>query len=69
MSVPMDREKKLAVEQKILLFKWAGEDPLKARELSLIDGMHKYADTDLCEHYKNTSLTLEVLLRRYIIDK
>jgi hypothetical protein len=58
--------KELAVNQKILLYRWASEDLIKAKELSQVDGMDKYDESLLCEHYKNSSLTLEVM-QRYII--
>lgn len=59
--------KELAVNQKILLYKWAGEDILKAKELAKFDGMDKYDESLLCEHYTNTSLTLDRLHRHVIV--
>lgn len=58
----MERLNRQETREKILLHKWASEDPLKAQELSLVDGMHIYSADRLCEHYRNTSLSNEKLL-------
>lgn len=59
--------RELAVNQKILLYKWAGEDLAKAKELSRLDGMDMYEDSLLCEHYTRSSLTLDKLHRHVIV--